>query len=210
MDEAQDAIEEAVDLQAEETAEPPVAVKPKGQEHNWKAAREAERKRAEADAKRIAELESRLSAKESEDDDELVERRHVKPLEELIQRNQQDLLQLRLSSQFPDFASVVSEENLSKLQTAEPEVFKVLMSGSDPYAKSVTAYKTLKKYGIIEDPDLEAAREKAKANYQKPASLNSVKSTSPLSEASSFSSHRLTADQKKALWEETKRLASGG
>lgn len=190
---------------------------------NFRALREAkekaERERDEM-LRMITQVQSQKKAApiEEEDDihlnpDDLVEWKHVdkkiKKLESQIKNYQSQsavaVTEARLKSQYPDFDSVVSQQNVAQLSSQYPELANALASTSDLYSQAVSAYTLIKKLGISPEDDTYARdRERAKVNASKPRPLASVspqQGDSPLSRANAFA-QGLTEDLKNQLHKE--------
>lgn len=139
-------------------------------------------------------------------DEDLVEGKHVKKLyskiEKMIKERDSVTTEDRLRSKFSDFDQVVSRENIEKLKHNEPEIYASLVSGSDLYAKGVSAYKTLRALNIYEeDPSSFMNKEKAHKNHNKPVSTQSIKGHGAIHEANAFA-NGLTPELKKQLVKE--------
>jgi len=115
-------------------------------------------------------------------DDELVEGKQVKKLvnklrnlEASIKANQEQsamlAMETRLKAQYPDFDSVVNEANFNAL---DPEVRTTIQSSQDTYAKAVSAYKLIKKFGIGQPDPYQNEKNKIAANAQKPRTATSI------------------------------------
>lgn len=151
-------------------------------------------------------------------DDDLAEGRHlskvaqkVKQLEEQLQQtaaiNQQLLIEQRIKSKHKDFDEIVTKENLEKLRDEDPEIFNMILSAQDPYAQGVTAYKMIKKLGIV--PDTTEPLQRIVQNVAKPKSANSVagqQSSTALSKAAAFGD--LTPELAKMLVKEMNEAAN--
>ena len=166
---------------------------------------------------RMAESERPPQPKEEDDlvldDDDIVEGKVVKKLynelRTLKKSYEQEKLQTipdRLKTKFSDFEQVVTQENIEKLKQAEPELYASITSGSDLYAKSVSAYKTLKALGIVKDDPYVAQKEKAQSNASRPMSAQAIKGQGALSDANIFA-NGLTPDLKKQLQKEMQQAA---
>lgn len=166
----------------------------KAEDKNWKRMREEnERYKREAE-----ELKKQLESKRG--DDELVE---YKQLREMQYRMEQQTLDLRLKSKFPDFDAVVNSETLQKLAKEDPELAYTIDNTPDMYTKAVAAYKMIKaKSSHVQQPSEDD--EYFEENQYKPRSTNSLNpqaSDRPLSNANAFQ-RGLSADQKAKLWAE--------
>jgi predicted RNase H-like nuclease (RuvC/YqgF family) len=141
-------------------------------------------------------------------DDDLVEGKHYKKLHREIENLKKSYEQERLSTiperlknKFSDFDQVVTQENIEKLKISEPEVYASITSGSDLYAKGVSAYKTLKALGIVEDDLYSAKKEQVQRNSERPISAQAVRGQGALSEANIFAKG-LTPELRKQLQQE--------
>lgn len=146
-------------------------------------------------------------------DDELAEGKHlskvgrkIKKLEEqLKQYQQQTTLQTteaRLKATYPDFEKVVTQEALEKFTREYPELSSTInMSSNDIYAKAVSAYTMIKKFGLYAEPAFEAERAQAIKNAAKPRPLSSVspqQGDGALTRANAFA-NGLTTELKEQL-----------
>jgi hypothetical protein len=123
-------------------------------------------------------------------------------------QNQQDLssTEMKLKSQFNDFDSVVSKENIEMLRTMEPELAASIHSNPNVYTKAVAAYKAIKKLGLGDKNALE--KEKLVQNSARPRSSQAAapqQSDSPLTKANAYGT-KLDESSKKAIWEEMQRI----
>lgn len=150
------------------------------------------------------------------DDDDIVEGKaynklykKVESLERSYQIDKIATVPDRLKSKFSDFDQVVTQENVEKLKQAEPELYSSITSGSDLYAKGVSAYKTLKALGIATpSQDYSSDKEMVQQNQIKPRSAQAVKGQGALSEANIFAKG-LTPELKKQLQSEMTEAAKG-
>ncbi len=213
-----------------ELEETPVVVTPKesAPQESWKILRE----KAERAERRAVELEAALleaSSKKQQqepdedlgfsiDEDALAEGKHLNKVSKKIQKLESQLRQYeqqtaataienRLKSQYPDFDSIVSAENLSNLRVAYPELANSINSTADLYSKAVSAYTMIKKLGIASPQEDTFQQEKAIAqrNAAKPKSLASIspqQGDSPMSRANAFANGDINDDLKKQLWKE--------
>jgi hypothetical protein len=141
-------------------------------------------------------------------DDDLVEGKEVKKLRSQIRSLSKAMEQtklsaeeMRLKSKFNDFDQVVNRENLEKLKTTEPELYASITSGPDLYAKGVSAYKTLKALGFVNEENYSAQKEQVKENHGRPVSAQAIRGQGVLSEANIFAKG-LTPELKKQLQSE--------
>lgn len=192
---------------------------------SWKQLREkalaAERRSQELEAALIQAQSQRQPAQTSPEEteeevsidaDALVEGKHLSKVnkqirslqDQLKQYQQQNTLsstELKLKSQYNDFDSVVTRDNLESLRLAYPEIAQSLNSNPDLYAKAVSAYTMIKKLGIgVEDSFIEekAAIQRNAAKPKPLASINPQQGDSPLSKANAFATSGKLTDELKA------------
>lgn len=146
--------------------------------------------------------------------DDLVEAKHLskydqkftqmsKELAEYKEQVHRNTVDSRIKAKYPDFDDVVTEENMQVLCTAEPDFAKTIATAQDLYSQAATAYKLIKKLGIIpSDSAVKNAHRMAK-NSEKPIPTGSVHSQattdSPLSSANSFAED-MTKEEKQKIW----------
>ena len=198
------------------------------QAKNFRAIKEkAERAERERDEyfRRVKELELQakpvVEAPDEEDkidigDDDLVEGKHLrkyakeikqlkKELESTRKQTQESVVEARIKMKYPDFDSVVTQENLQILSTAYPELAETLrLSQNNPEAQASSAYTMIKKFVAPPDNAYKADVERAKRNAAKPRPLASVspqQGESPLSKANAFA-NGLTDELKAQLYRE--------
>lgn len=150
------------------------------------------------------------------DDDDIVEgkvvKRLYKELKELkkfrssYEEEKVASIPSRLKNKFEDFDQVVTQENIEKLKNSEPELYVSITSGSDLYAKGVSAYKTLKALGFVKEDHFLAKKEQVQANQSRPLSAQSIKGQGSLSDANIFAKG-LTPELKRQLQEEMEQAA---
>lgn len=140
-------------------------------------------------------------------DEDLAEGRHLKRVTQQLNLLKKQMYEKemraipdRLKTKFPDFDEIVSKQNIEKLKNTEPEVYSSIISGSDLYAKGVTAYKTLKALGLAND-SYTSQKEQVHQNHNRPMSTQSIKGQSALSEQNIFAGG-LTPELKKQLQKE--------
>lgn len=195
---------------------------------NMRNMREA-KERAERDRdellKRVAAIEASQKQKQQPEapppedfsiaPDDLVEGKHlsrydrkIKELEAQLQRNNQQAtataVEAKLYSQYPDFNTVVTEDNVKMLGSLHPELAQTINASGDLYNKAVSAYTLIKKLGITPQNTFDAERTRAQENAAKPRPLASVaaqQGDSPLTKANAFADG-LTDDLKKQLHKE--------
>lgn len=138
------------------------------------------------------ELRRNLSRPEPKDDlglskDAIAEIGHVekivsKALAEQEARYQRELAQQRhrenerlFATNYKDYKTVLSEENLLQLQEQEPEIAATIAANPDNYSAKVAAYKWIKKLGIVEESDnSRRVQERLAQNAQRPRAPQTV------------------------------------
>lgn len=136
----------------------------------------------------------------------LTEKVALKAAQEAIRKREAETVEERLQLKYPDFASVVTPENIEILKQSEPELALSLSHSPDPHAQGVAAYKLMKRLGIGAEIKTSPESEKAKANSQKPVSVNAVTKTSAIGNAHMFE-NGLTSELKSQLWKEMQSCA---
>lgn len=131
----------------------------------------------------------------------LAERVAKQAANEAIRQREAATVEDRLTLKHTDFADVVTKENIELLKQTEPELALSLSHNPDPYAQGIAAYKLIKKLGIGGEVEMTPEKEKAKANSQKPVSVNAVARQSAIGNAHLFE-NGLTKELKASLWKE--------
>ncbi len=157
------------------------------------------------------------------DEDSLVEGKHFKAylkkqrdLEKQLQQyktqSNQDTVEARVKSQFPDFDSVVSTQNLTALRQANPDLADMILATPDIYKQATLAYKMVKQYGIdTPKPNFDAEKAVAQRNAAKPkpmASVSPQQGSSPLSQANAFA-NGMTKELQSQLLREMREASKG-
>ena len=147
------------------------------------------------------------------DDDDIVEGKVVRKLynelrslKSSYEKERASSIPDKLKSKFKDFDQVVTAENVEKLKHSEPELYATVTSGSDLYAKGVSAYKTLKALGIVKEDIYTSQKDQAHSNHGKPLSAQAIKGQGALSEANIFAKG-LTPELKSQLQKEMTEAA---
>lgn len=210
---------EQQDVQQEEvqaTPQRPIS----DEEHNWKEARrkmqELERRSEEQD-ELIRRLQSQRTSPPSEDDlsklsdDDIVTAKQARSLaekmarqvaEETIRQREASTVDERLKARFPDYESVVTQENVEILKQQDPELAMSLYAlAQDPYAQAVAAYKMLKRQVGTDMAKQHPSKAKALENAKKPVSVQAVGKNSAIGNVSRFE-NGLTPELRKELYQE--------
>jgi hypothetical protein len=134
-----------------------------------------------------------------------------KQFEEYNQKTTLDQAEMRLKGQFTDFDSVVSRENLEKLASAKPALYRSIMATNDIYDRGYTAYEMIKASGLIGEPYTQTDK-KLEENKSKPRSAANAgpqTAETPLVRVGDYDRRVLTEERKEQLRrqvEEAKRL----
>lgn len=149
------------------------------------------------------------------DDDGLAEGKHLKKMMKEMREIKKELHTykakaiedttiIKLKTQFNDYDKVMTSENLSRLEQANPELAEMIMNTPDRYKQSKLAYDMVKQYGIYSDapkaPTYDNEKAIAQKNSAKPRPLASVspqQGDSPLSKANAFANGNLSKDMKE-------------
>jgi hypothetical protein len=214
----------------------------KKQEENFKAIREAkERAERERDLllSKLVEMQAQQQPKQKiqeeiieqpeEDfdftmnDDDLLEGKHAKRLVAELKKMKSEMksyktatynnsVESKIKNNFPDFESVVSQENVAILNEEFPELAASLRDTSDIYNKAAAAYSVIKRMGIYKEQDsFMKEKQIAIANSKKPRPLASVspqQGDSPLSKANAFA-NGLTPELKEQMRREMNQARKG-
>ena len=202
--------------------------KTKDQEAKEKSLRDL-RERAEAAERRARDLEQyvqqqqqprQVRQEEDEDDieikdDDFIEGKHFKKYvknlkkelintkKQIAEFNQQTAVstaEVRLKSQFNDFDSVVTKDNLERLATAKPSLYRTIMANQDIYDRGYVAYEMIKNAGFAEDYSQQDQRiEQNKAKPRSSSTAAPQASESPLSRAGDYDRRVLTEERKEQL-----------
>lgn len=132
--------------------------------------------------------------------------REIKQLKSQLKEQQISTIDSRLQLQYPDFGQVVTAENIETLKQTDPELAATLRHNPDPYQQGIAAYKLLKRLGISQEQTSSPEKDKAKANVQKPVSVNAVTKQSAIGNAHLFE-NGLTKELKASLWKEMQELS---
>ena len=129
--------------------------------------------------------------------------------EEFNQKNSIAQAEMRLKSQFNDFDSIVSRENLEKLSMKKPELYRTIISHPDLYDKGHAAYEMIKNSGILTN-QYEDIDRRVEENKLKPRSASNVAPQSgdtPLSRTGDYDRRILTEERKAFLRKQSEEAA---
>ena len=124
-----------------------------------------------------------------------------KQFEEYNQQTAMTNAEIRLKDQFNDFDSVVTKENLEKLNQQKPALSRTIYANTDIYDRGYTAYELIKNSGIIAD-DYQSLDRKVEENRSKPRSAANAApqaGDTPLTRVGDYDRRILTEDRKDQL-----------
>lgn len=108
----------------------------------------------------------------------------TKLVAQMLEEKERSMLPDKVKRQFSDFAEIMTEENIKKLETEEPGLAQACVNAPNPWEAT---YKILKKFIL---PSKESAsnrgEQKMKENLTKPQSSNSVGRKGPLNDAAKW------------------------
>lgn len=126
-----------------------------------------------------------------------------KLLEENSKKNAMANAQVLLKSQFNDFDTVVSEENLKKLSDTQPVLYRTLLASSDIYDRGYSAYAMIKNSNILKSNSQYSDQDKRlEENKAKPRAIGNASPQSgdtPLSKVGDYDRRILTEERKDQL-----------
>lgn len=124
-----------------------------------------------------------------------------KQFEEYNQQNSLNQAEMRLKNQFNDFDIIVTAENLKKLESQKPALYRTILSNPDVYDKGYTAYELIKHSGILADQYNELDK-RVEENRMKPRSAANASPQSgdtPLARVGDYDRRILSEERKDQL-----------
>jgi hypothetical protein len=134
-----------------------------------------------------------------------------KQFEEFHQQNALAQAEIKLKSQFADFDSIVSKENIEKLAASKPSLYRSIMANQDIYDRGYTAYEMIKGSGMLSENYAQQDK-RLEENRAKPRSAANVApqtGDTPLARVGDYDRRVLTEERKDQLRrqvEEAKRF----
>jgi len=128
--------------------------------------------------------------------------------EEVLRQREAATIEDRLKLHYPDYAEVLSNENIELLKQTEPELAMSISHIPDPYNQAVAAYKLLKKVNPKKVDSNALEKKKAMENSQKPVSVQAVTKQSAIGNAHVFE-NGLTKELKDQYWKEMQQAMKG-
>lgn len=147
--------------------------------------------------------------------DDLVEGKHLSKFNKKIknlegqlndykQQSAATAIESKLKSEYLDFDSVVTKDNVDALRLTYPELARTIQSSPDLYSKAVSAYTLIKRLGIFQEDTFQGDKGLAHKNANKPKPTTSItpqQGQTPLSRANAFA-NGLTPELKDQLYKE--------
>jgi len=124
-----------------------------------------------------------------------------KQFEEYNQQNALTQAEMKLKNQFNDFDTIVTQENLRKLEAQKPSLYRTILSNPDVYDKGYTAYELIKHSGILENQYQELDK-RVEENRIKPRSAANAAPQSgdtPLARVGDYDRRVLSEERKDQL-----------
>lgn len=131
--------------------------------------------------------------------------------QEIAIRTATDQAEFKLKTQFSDFDSVVTKDNLEKLEMAKPSLYRSILATQDIYDRGYTAYEMIKASGMVQESPYEDQDRRLEENRAKPraaANISPQSSETPLTRVGDYDRRILTEERKRQLLkqvEEAKR-----
>lgn len=174
------------------------------------AKQKAERERDEYQ-QRIAQLEAAQKPQErSRNNDDLAEWGDIQKVKQELDSKLQEI---KLRTDYPDIYNVVSQDNIDRLRTEDPELAQMIYDEQfkDPAKAMKMAYKYIKKMGTQPAAkDFSKENDRIEENQAKPKSSASATRATPLSQANEYmaTSYREQQAQKMRVFLEMQEAAA--
>jgi len=131
----------------------------------------------------------------------------VSSYEKALVRQERQLAKMRLLSEYKDYDSVVTQENLDLLERLHPEVSPAIINAASEYDCGKAAYLFVKKF-VKEDQQRAYTNQTAKKNLAKPmpaASVSAQDSNSPLNQVNNYVKDYTNINFNDDYWENLRR-----
>ncbi len=124
-----------------------------------------------------------------------------KQFEEYHQQTALTQAEMRLRSQFSDFDSVVTKENLDKLASQKPSLYRTIYASTDIYDRGYAGYELIKASGVLDNQyqDLDKRVEENKTKPRSAANAAPQTSDTPLARVGDYDRRILSEDRKDQL-----------
>jgi len=125
------------------------------------------------------------------------ERQAKKIVQEMLDMKEKAALPEKTRSKFDDYDSIMTTENINKLEQQEPEIAEICSKAKNPWS---TTYKMIKKFIEPNNINLSVKGEKKmQENMSKPSSINTAINKTPLQNAYAWSEADKDALRKEML-----------
>jgi hypothetical protein len=129
-----------------------------------------------------------------------------KEFEEITRAQMLNNAEMRLKSDFNDFDSVVTPENLEKLKYARPVLYRSIMANQDIYDRGYTAYEFIKNSAVSSAySDTDKRLEENKSKPRSSANVAPQAGETPLSRIGDYDRRILTKEQKEQIMRNVQR-----
>ena len=215
----EDVANPSTEANTEQTSVPAESSQAK-EDPNWKEAREVMRQQQ----MKIQELENHIHGSKKPDSDfdeldslgsddivtvgqarKLAAQVAERTAREISEKNQAEMRKLETYSRHTDFESVVTPENIKKLELEYPSIAEGISKSSNPHKGAYEAIKTLFKRS---EKTVSEAAKKAEENLNKPQSVHSQGYQGALSEVKNFEDSTLSSERKHEIWNLSKKYAA--
>lgn len=215
----EDVANPSTEANTEQTSAPAESSQAK-EDPNWKEAREVMRQQQ----MKIQELENHINGSKKPDSDfdeldtlgsddivtvgqarKLAAQVAERTAREISEKNQAEMRKLETYSRHSDFESVVTPENIKKLELEYPSIAEGISRSSNPHKGAYEAIKTLFKGS---EKTVSEAAKKAEENLNKPQSVHSQGYQGALSEVKNFEDNTLSSERKHEIWNLSKKYAA--
>ncbi len=136
----------------------------------------------------------------------------VKGYEQKHQRTDEQTIEMRLRSQYPDINKVLTQDNIDQFAQINPDLAETIGQTKDKFKQAKLAYEMIKQYGIYQEETMLQDKLQAKKNSVKPRPLTSISPTqadTPMSKVNSFANAPLTTELKNQLRKEMEEAIKG-
>lgn len=124
-----------------------------------------------------------------------------KQFEEYHQQNALTQAEMRLRSKYSDFDSVVTKENLERLATQKPALYKAIYASNDIFDRGDIGYELIKTSGVLENQyqELDKRVQDNKGKPRSSANVSPQSSETPLTRVGDYDRRILSEDRKDQL-----------
>lgn len=131
----------------------------------------------------------------------------VNSYKDALYRQEKQIAKMRLTAEFPDYDSIVTQANLDLLEKTHPEVAPAIINAASEYDCGKAAYLFVTKF-VKEKQNNAYANQTVKQNLAKPmpaASISAQDNDSPLNQVKSYAKDYTRINLKDDYWENLRR-----